>query len=72
MRYYVGALVVILVAAPALQLAGYNDASWAVAWLGTPLVMLAILGWVVAVDSRKRWPGKSWLVRLGKVMFFER
>lgn len=72
MRAYVSALVAIFVVAATLQVAGYKDAAWAVAWLGTPLVMFATLGWVVALDSRKRWPDRSWLVRLGKVMFFER
>lgn len=72
MRYHMSALLAIIPLTAIVWLVAGADAARVVSNGGTAAVILGSLVWIVAIDSKKRWPGKSWLVRLGNVMFFER
>ncbi len=68
----VAPLVVIIIAAACLFAVGHGDAAWAVSNLGTILVLIGNLVYIVIWNSRKRWPGTTAWERLVKVMTFER
>ena len=72
MRGLVISLLAVMAASAGLMVSGARDAAWAVSSLGTVGVLLVALAYVAAVDSRRRWPDADWLVRLGRVFFFER
>ena len=72
MRVLVGSLLAVMILTFVAWLTGQRDLAWAISFFGT-LGAFAVVGtWVVAVDSRKRWPDVDWLVRLGRVFFFVR
>lgn len=72
MRLTIALLIAVLVGAAALWMGGHRDAAGLFSILGTPAALGIVLAYIVAVDSKTRWPGKTALVRLGKVVFFER
>lgn len=55
-----------------LQLSGYDKAAIMVSVGGTALSLYCGFAYVVFIDSKKRWPGLTWIQRLTKVVFFER
>lgn len=60
----IAALVVFITVSPAVGAL--------VSELGTLMVMLGWLAWVIIFDSRKRWPGASVAQRADRVMTFKR
>jgi hypothetical protein len=72
MRVLVGSLIAVMILTLGAWFAGLRDLSWMISFFGTLGVFAVVGTWVVAVDSRKRWPDADWLVRLGRVFFFER
>lgn len=72
MRVLVGLLLVIATAV-VLVATGNPGAAAAVGNLGTAVVLLGVLAWVVVWDSRnKRWPETTCGQRLAKILSFER
>lgn len=65
-------LVVVTLLSWGLLLAGQEDAGVFVSVLGTPLTIIGILVYIVAFDSRKRWPDLRWHDRLANVITFSR
>jgi hypothetical protein len=60
----------VLAIAAGLFIVGERSLAWVVSYGGTSLVLLILIAWVVAVDSKKRWPGAGWIVRLGRLLTF--
>ncbi len=76
MKKYVAVYIIPLIAVVVLSIvvffAGDPTAAWMVAYFGTGIVTLACVAYVVLFDSRSRWPHTSWLVRLGRLFWFQR
>ena len=72
MRILVISLLGVLLVALGLWIRGATDLAYWVGQLGTLGVLALELVYVVAIDSRRRWPDRPWIARLGKVLFFER
>lgn len=68
------AIPLVFVAALAVMLAllGYPVAAYAVNYLGTVLVVLGNVAYIVFYDSRKRWKGVSSRDRLVRLLTFRR
>lgn len=67
---YLASLLAIAVAAFVLWLTGHSDIAWWVSYPGSFLVTMVALGHIIFSDSRRRWPGSPWLVRLYNVLTF--
>ena len=61
-------LILILAACVALLIAGQKDAAFTVSYGGTGLTLFCVGFYIVAVDSRSRWPNSTWLTRLGNLL----
>jgi hypothetical protein len=68
----VAGFLAILVSAIVLVLIGQRDLAWVVGNLGSLVWVLAILAWIVFVDSRRRWPGLSAFRRYARIVTFYR
>jgi uncharacterized protein (DUF983 family) len=71
-RILVISLLGVILVALGLWIRGATDLAYWVGQLGTLGVLALVLAYVVGIDSRRRWPGTTWIARLGKVFFFER
>lgn len=65
-------LVLIIVFTVVLVFTGHPDAAWVLGNVGTLAWMMLVLAYITFIDSKKRWPGESWVQRLGSVMSFRR
>ena len=65
-------LAILLAAGCLLFFVGHPVAAWAVSTIGTLAWLLAVLAYVVAVDSRGRWPDAAGWERLRRVLTFTR
>ena len=65
-------LVFILLATVILFSMEHKDVAWMVSYLGTPLVMVANLVYIVFFHSRNRWKGANWVTRYVNVITFRR
>jgi hypothetical protein len=72
MRALVLMLLGVLTATIGIWLIGLRELAWWSGMLGTSAVLGIVIIYVVAIDSRKRWPGTSANVRLGRVFSFYR
>ena len=72
MRLLIGLVSGVIFLAGGLWLAGQPDAAWWMGMAGTVVAFYIVIVYVVAVDSPRRWPGTTWSVRLGRLMFFDR
>jgi hypothetical protein len=64
-------LVVLILASVPLALF-FGHAAPSIAQGLTALWVFGFIGYVVVVDSRKRWPGVPWWARLSRVLTFYR
>ena len=71
-KTFVFPLLFIIVLVSVLFFNGNRDVAWTVACLGTSIVMLGNIIFIAAYNSRNRWPNTTWLMRLGRLFFFER
>lgn len=65
-------LVVLIIVASVLFLTGHREMARIVGQLGTFAWVNGILLWVVAFDSKKRWPGEPFMQRLGSLLSYRR
>jgi hypothetical protein len=65
-------LLTIILVATALHLLGYKEVASSVSNYGTALTVLVVLIYVVAIDSRKRWPNTNWFQRAVNIITFTR
>ena len=74
-KLYIGSILLLMLAITITHILGWRLGNETVAWeLGYPGLGLLMLGWflIAGIDSRKRWPDKSFMVRLGKIISFQR
>lgn len=69
--YITGLVLLIPIVFATLYIWGADTAFW-INYLLYGVYMIGALLYVVFWDSRKRWPGVSWSVRLSRVMTFYR
>ncbi len=60
-------VLIVMLAALCFWVAGYNDTAKSVSQFGTYAVIVFALGYVILVDSKKRWPGVAWPERMYRV-----
>jgi len=65
-------LLLVMVASLVLFGRGQGDTAGIVANLGTFLVMLGNVVYVVFVHSRRRWPGANWRERFVRLFTFQK
>ncbi len=71
-RTFVLPLVFVVALTVMLFLQGYRDAAYMVSNLGTVLVVLGNVVYIVFSHSRKRWEGVPWKGRLLRLFTFRR
>lgn len=70
-RTFVAPLLLVIVIALVLDVLGYKHAR-TVSNIGTLIVMVANIIYVVAYHSRARWPGATWRQRFYNLFTFKR
>lgn len=65
-------MLVIIAVVPALWATGHREASWAVSNVGSALVMLGNVVYIVLRHSVRRWPGTTARQRLRNLFGFKR
>lgn len=55
-----------------LFLTGYSETAVALNSIGTAVVILGNIVYIIAFHSRKRWPGTTWSERLKRLFTFSR
>ena len=72
MTFVIIPLLLLMFICVVLVLSGHSNVGIALSIIGTPLVLLVTMIYIVAIDSKKRWPELHWTDRLTKVLTLQR
>jgi hypothetical protein len=71
-KIQIASLTTVLVVSTTIALSGHIVLAQLVSMFGTIGVLGGLMIWIVAIDSRKRWPDVGWFDRFARVVTFYR